>query len=130
MLVFSIIGKSSVAAKFSGIFEADETYQRESKKGSRERVRHFADPNNTPKPFYGPATTRVIVIDLRYGRIGSPGASAARYPLYRTSSRLVTGASILTSKWNVPSAADSRAMDTGSVQRGRGIGPMRPDVTG
>ncbi|MBK5924156.1 hypothetical protein CCR90_10305 [Rhodovulum sulfidophilum] len=36
MLVFSIIGNSSVAASFSGIIEADATYQRESRKGSRE----------------------------------------------------------------------------------------------
>ena len=50
MLVFSIIGGSSVAASFSGIIEADETYQRESRKGSREWVRHFADPKNIPKP--------------------------------------------------------------------------------
>ncbi|MFD2741475.1 IS1595 family transposase [Sulfitobacter aestuarii] len=50
MLVFSIIGNSSVAATFSGIIEADETYQRESRKGSREWVRHFIDPKNTPKP--------------------------------------------------------------------------------
>src|SRR6056297_478579 len=50
MLVFSIIGNNSVAATFSGIIEADETYQRESRKGSREWVRHFADPKNIPKP--------------------------------------------------------------------------------
>ncbi|SPJ25909.1 hypothetical protein PAA8504_03761 [Palleronia abyssalis] len=50
MLVFSIIGSSSVAATFAGIIEADETYQRESRKGSREWVRHFADPKNIPKP--------------------------------------------------------------------------------
>ncbi|MGB3796026.1 MAG: IS1595 family transposase [Alteraurantiacibacter sp.] len=50
MLVFSIIGNSSVAASFSGIIEADETYQRESRKGSREWARHFADPQNAPQP--------------------------------------------------------------------------------
>ncbi|MCF8482006.1 MAG: IS1595 family transposase [Rhodospirillum sp.] len=50
MLVFSIIGNSGVAANFSGIIEVDETYQRESRKGSREWVRLFADPKNTPKP--------------------------------------------------------------------------------
>ncbi|WP_299822596.1 IS1595 family transposase [uncultured Jannaschia sp.] len=50
MLVFSIIGNSSLSATFSGIIEADETYQRESRKGSHEWVRHFADPQNTPKP--------------------------------------------------------------------------------
>lgn len=51
MLVLSIIGNSNVAASFSGIIEADETYQRESRKGSREWIRHFADPKNTPKPL-------------------------------------------------------------------------------
>ncbi len=50
MLVFAIIGKSSVPASFSGIIEADETYQRESRKGSREWVRHLADPKNIPQP--------------------------------------------------------------------------------
>lgn len=49
MLVFSIIGNSS-ATSFSGIIEADETYQRESRKGSREWVRHLADPQNVAKP--------------------------------------------------------------------------------
>lgn len=49
MLVFSIIG-SGTAASFSGIVEADEAYQRESRKGSREWVRHFADPLNVAKP--------------------------------------------------------------------------------
>ncbi|MCE5974982.1 hypothetical protein LZA78_15995 [Sinirhodobacter sp. WL0062] len=49
LLVFSIIG-SGQAASFSGIIEADETYQRESRKGSREWVRHFADPGNVPQP--------------------------------------------------------------------------------
>ncbi|WP_169788507.1 IS1595 family transposase [Litoreibacter arenae] len=50
MLVFSIIENSNVAASFSGIIEADETYQRESRKGSREWVRHFADPRSVPQP--------------------------------------------------------------------------------
>lgn len=50
MLVFSIIENSIVPASFSGIIEADETYQRESRKGSREWVRHFADPKNIPQP--------------------------------------------------------------------------------
>lgn len=35
---------------FSGIVEADETYQRESRKGSREWVRHQRDPLDDPKP--------------------------------------------------------------------------------
>ena len=35
MLVFSIIENGSTTS-FSGIVEADETYQRESRKGSRE----------------------------------------------------------------------------------------------
>lgn len=37
-------------AEFSGIVEADETYQKESRKGSREWVRHQRDPLNHPKP--------------------------------------------------------------------------------
>ncbi|MDW4550292.1 IS1595 family transposase [Defluviimonas sp. D31] len=49
MLVFSIIGEGAATA-FSGIIEADETYQRESRKGSREWARHFADPQNIPQP--------------------------------------------------------------------------------
>lgn len=35
---------------FSGIVEADEVFQRESRKGSREWVRHAADPKNHPAP--------------------------------------------------------------------------------
>jgi len=45
MLVFSIIGNTSVAVSFSGIIEADETCQRKSLKGSRKWVRHFTDPH-------------------------------------------------------------------------------------
>ncbi len=37
-------------ACLAGIVEADETYQRESRKGSREWVRHIVDPKNHPKP--------------------------------------------------------------------------------
>lgn len=36
--------------RFSGIVEADEKYFRESRKGSREWVRHAADPQRFPKP--------------------------------------------------------------------------------
>ncbi len=49
MLVFSIIERDETTA-FSGIIETDETHQRESRKGSREWVRHFADPQNVPPP--------------------------------------------------------------------------------
>lgn len=35
---------------FSGIVEVDETYQKESRKGSREWVRYKCDPINNPKP--------------------------------------------------------------------------------
>ena len=35
---------------FSGIIESDETYQRDSRKGSREWVRYFADTRNVPQP--------------------------------------------------------------------------------
>ncbi len=49
MLVFTIIG-SVGAARFSGIVAADETYYRESRKGSRAWVQHFADGQNDPQP--------------------------------------------------------------------------------
>ena len=49
MLVFSIIDRGEDTA-FSGIIEADETHQREARKGSREWVRHFADQQNVPQP--------------------------------------------------------------------------------
>ncbi|MFX0544272.1 IS1595 family transposase [Roseovarius sp. S1116L3] len=61
MLVFSIIGSSISSTNFSGIIEADETYQRESRKGSREWVRHFADPQNVlqpPRPRWEDFTTQ------------------------------------------------------------------------
>ena len=60
MLVFSIIGSSS-SVSFSGIVEADETFQRESRKGSREWVRHFADPKKVappPRPRWEDFTTQ------------------------------------------------------------------------
>lgn len=50
VLVLSIIGSSNSSTSFSGIIAADETYQRESRKGSREWIRHFADPQNIPQP--------------------------------------------------------------------------------
>ena len=49
MLVFSIVSRGEDTA-FSGIIEADETHQRESRKGSREWVQHFADPQTVPPP--------------------------------------------------------------------------------
>ncbi|MEQ9240640.1 IS1595 family transposase [Roseovarius indicus] len=49
ILVFSITGGSG-STSFSGIVEADETYQRESRKGPREWVRHFANPQSFPPP--------------------------------------------------------------------------------
>ncbi len=49
MLVFSII-ESGSAMSFSGVVEADETYQRESRKGSRESIRHSADPETVAPP--------------------------------------------------------------------------------
>jgi len=61
MLLFSIIGSNSMGASFSGIIEADEAYQRESRKGSREWVRHFADPQNVrqpPRPRWEDFTTQ------------------------------------------------------------------------
>lgn len=44
----ALSGVSDIA--FLGIVEADETYQKESRKGSREWVRHQRDPLNYPKP--------------------------------------------------------------------------------
>lgn len=49
MLVLSIIAEKPTTV-FSGILEADEVYQRESCKGSREWVRHLADPRGAPAP--------------------------------------------------------------------------------
>lgn len=60
MLVFSVIGNGSTV-RFSGIVEADETYQRESRKGSREWVRHVADPQKAvtpPRPRWQDYTTQ------------------------------------------------------------------------
>jgi hypothetical protein len=60
MLVFSIIDRGEDTA-FSGIIEADETHQRESRKGSREWVRHFADRQNVlqpPRPRWEDFTTK------------------------------------------------------------------------
>lgn len=42
--------RGSSDVHFSGIVEVDETYQKESRKGSREWVRHKRDPLNYPKP--------------------------------------------------------------------------------
>lgn len=43
-----LVGSSS--DQFAGIVEADEAFQRESRKGSREWVRYQRDPKNNPKP--------------------------------------------------------------------------------
>ncbi len=61
MLVFSIIGSSISSTSFSRIIEADETYQRESQKRSREWVHHFTDPQNValpPRPRWEDFTTQ------------------------------------------------------------------------
>lgn len=42
--------RGSGTPRFGGIVEADETYTRESRKGSREWVRHARDPQRFPKP--------------------------------------------------------------------------------
>lgn len=49
MLIIRMLPGVSQAA-LSGIVEADETRQRESRKASREWARHKADPANHPKP--------------------------------------------------------------------------------
>jgi len=43
-------GAKCEAARLGGIVEADETYLRESRKGSREWVRHARDPRRFPAP--------------------------------------------------------------------------------
>jgi len=48
IILDGLSGSSSEA--FAGIVEADETFQRESRKGSREWVKHLRDPANHPAP--------------------------------------------------------------------------------
>lgn len=48
MVLEAITGAS--AGRFEGVVEADETFQRESRKGSREWARHKADPASHPQP--------------------------------------------------------------------------------
>ncbi len=70
MLVFSIIGTGG-ATRFSGIVEADKTYQREARKGSREWVRHFADPKKVappPRPRWEDFTTQGLKMMLGLSR--------------------------------------------------------------
>lgn len=75
ILVFSIIGNSSVAASFSGIIEADEICQRESRKDSRGWVRHFANPKNAASPLR-PKWEEYTTKGLKMMR----GLSTAPYP--------------------------------------------------
>jgi hypothetical protein len=49
MIVFGEL-KQALPSTMSGIIETDETYQRESRKGSREWVRHQRDPATYPAP--------------------------------------------------------------------------------
>lgn len=49
MLILRLLPMSA-DPHLAGILEADETYQRESRKGSREWVHHFADPATFPAP--------------------------------------------------------------------------------
>tara|TARA_R110000751_G_scaffold9609_3_gene35751 strand:- start:3769 stop:4362 length:594 start_codon:yes stop_codon:yes gene_type:complete len=49
MLILSAISGAS-SERFDGIVEVDEAYRRESRKGSREWVRHSADPDRHPRP--------------------------------------------------------------------------------
>lgn len=49
MIVFEEL-KQALPLAMSGIIETDETYQRESRKGSREWVRHQRDPSSYPAP--------------------------------------------------------------------------------
>lgn len=49
MIILAILSGVSDTS-FGGIVEADETFQRESRKGSREWVRHIRNPTTFPKP--------------------------------------------------------------------------------
>lgn len=49
MIILKALAGTS-ANTFGGIVEADETYQRESRKGSREWVKYLRKPTNSPKP--------------------------------------------------------------------------------
>lgn len=49
MIILRALSGASSSA-FAGIFEADETFQRESRKGSREWVRYQQNKGNHPKP--------------------------------------------------------------------------------
>ncbi|MFZ3584941.1 IS1595 family transposase [Loktanella sp. DJP18] len=49
MIILNALSGAS-SNSFGGIVEADETYQRESRKGSREWVRHLRNPSQHPKP--------------------------------------------------------------------------------
>lgn len=49
MIILAILSGVSDTS-FGGIVEADETFQRESRKGSREWVRHIRNPTDFPKP--------------------------------------------------------------------------------
>ncbi|NKX28588.1 IS1595 family transposase [Rhodobacteraceae bacterium R_SAG6] len=49
LIIMECLAGSS-SDQFAGIVEADEAFQRESRKGSREWVRYKRDPKNNPKP--------------------------------------------------------------------------------
>lgn len=70
MRVLSALPSAPVEV-FQGIVEADETFQRESRKGSREWVRHHRAPNLHPQP------PRQRWRD--YGRQGPPQAIVRRF---------------------------------------------------
>ena len=50
MITLDSLGAATATEEFSGIVEVDETYQRESRKGSREWVRYGNDPTRYPEP--------------------------------------------------------------------------------
>ncbi|SFG55612.1 Transposase [Palleronia marisminoris] len=102
MLVFSIIGDGGTT-RFSGIVEADETYQRESRKGSREWVRHFADPKKVappPRPRWEDYTTQGLKM--------MPGLSRWQLPILTVADR--GGARLFQRLPNRKSATLKRAM--------------------
>jgi hypothetical protein len=84
----AIIGalKPEPDATLAGIVEADEAHQRESRKGSREWVRHRRDPVNAlisrfrafMQPFCGPASKNLAA----YGRWHAARSNADRSYLH------------------------------------------------
>lgn len=94
---------------FQGVVEADETFQRESRKGSREWSRHKADPSQ-PKP------PRLRWSD--YGREGPPRAVAKKFQ------RAVLGAADRSGRVSLSHLANTRQAAIGAVL----VAQLAPDA--